>query len=448
MVKVNPAGHMKLDDRFVTANTQIKCDASWTSEVFDNFESYVNGKMKTSTMGFGIEVLPELSMNLMNGLVSNKFPPLFSRSWSQSNDVEKMKDFFKKDRGSITVSQATCITHKVDIADKSIKHFVDPFIDSVKSLHGVTSKSDKVKKVELKRFINEFGTHYGSTSEMGTKLLIERRYSLKERSHANENELKVCNTLAGAEVFGFRVEKDKGNCSNDELKSNTLNSKFAERMVVSTYGSFISNDLISWSKQVISLVQGNSFSPRVIKRELRSILHLFEDQNFTNLTDKNGNCMNISNVLKWVHPMMQDYCGLFELNCNSTGCGINDNCTVEEWCVEDVNDYYCVTKNISISLGDGLGYIGEVGSNLQPHGKGKEYYSNGNIKFDGHYINVLENILYNGKFHDGKFLRGTIYKDNGEVLTQLNGSTGGSNYPSFTDNNFSKIRLEYFKNIC
>ena len=51
---------------------------------------------------------------------------------------------------------------------------------------------------EFKRFINEFGTHYSSAAEMGTKLSIERRYSASERSGAEDNELKECNTVAGS----------------------------------------------------------------------------------------------------------------------------------------------------------------------------------------------------------------------------------------------------------
>ena len=39
----NNDSHYQLDTTFVTANHQIKCDASWSSKVFDNFKDYVNG---------------------------------------------------------------------------------------------------------------------------------------------------------------------------------------------------------------------------------------------------------------------------------------------------------------------------------------------------------------------------------------------------------------------
>lgn len=43
-MKRNQDGHYVLDTSFVTANHQIKCDATWSSQVFDNFKDYVNGQ--------------------------------------------------------------------------------------------------------------------------------------------------------------------------------------------------------------------------------------------------------------------------------------------------------------------------------------------------------------------------------------------------------------------
>ena len=43
---------------------------------------------------------------------------MFSRSWSDGDDVGKVLNFFVKERGSIAISEAVCLTHKIDIADK------------------------------------------------------------------------------------------------------------------------------------------------------------------------------------------------------------------------------------------------------------------------------------------------------------------------------------------
>lgn len=133
-----------------------------------------------------------------------------------------------EEKGSIALSEAICLTHKIDISDRyaqmffsprgghshhfsardfrhrSRKYFVEPFIDSVKALALANGTAERI--AEFKRFVNEFGTHYSSTSEMGTKLSVERRYSSKERNSAGVDELKRCNTASGAKVLGFQAE--------------------------------------------------------------------------------------------------------------------------------------------------------------------------------------------------------------------------------------------------
>ncbi len=80
---------------------------------------------------------------------------------------------------------------------RSRKYFVEPFVDSVKALHAVTAAPSASKRVdEFKRFVNEFGTHYASTTEMGTRLSIETRYTKQERASATVEELKDCNRVS------------------------------------------------------------------------------------------------------------------------------------------------------------------------------------------------------------------------------------------------------------
>ena len=129
---------------------------------------------------------------------SIRLPSLFSRSWEKEEGINKIKDFFVKEKGSIAVTEALCITHKVDISDASKKTFTEPFVDTVVSLNDAVLNGSMTHQLqEFKRFVNEFGTHYTSSTELGTKLTIERRYTSQERQGVKEKELKDCNTLAG-----------------------------------------------------------------------------------------------------------------------------------------------------------------------------------------------------------------------------------------------------------
>ena len=66
----------------------------------------------------------------------------------------------------------------------------------------------------------------------------------------------------GAELLGLQLELDNFKCTNAKLYEDSIDSQFVERTVISTYGSYIAESLAEWSKQVISLVQASSFSPR------------------------------------------------------------------------------------------------------------------------------------------------------------------------------------------
>ena len=123
--------------------------------MYDNLEEYVNGKTRTVTTGYGIETKLNLRGDLNlgggsgdDGSLSMTIPPLFSRSWADNRDRKSVRDFFVKEGGAIAVTEAICLTHKVDIADLSKKYFVQPFVDSVKALMNIPEKSRKVCPVD------------------------------------------------------------------------------------------------------------------------------------------------------------------------------------------------------------------------------------------------------------------------------------------------------------
>ena len=59
--------------------------------------------------------------------------------------------------------------------------------------------------------------------------------------------------MVGAEVLGLQTEVNTNTCHDTELRSNVINSSNVERMVVSTFGSFIAESLADWSEQIVQL---------------------------------------------------------------------------------------------------------------------------------------------------------------------------------------------------
>merc|ERR1712243_659 len=78
-------GYYALDMSFVTANAQIKCDASWSTDIYDTYKKYLDQKNQS----------PSASQ------FSIKLPSLFSRSWEKEEGINNIKELFVKEKGSI-----------------------------------------------------------------------------------------------------------------------------------------------------------------------------------------------------------------------------------------------------------------------------------------------------------------------------------------------------------
>ena len=59
-----------------------------------------------------------------------------------------------------------------------------------KGLHLASNKTEFEKKFELKRFIDEFGTHYPISSIMGVKILSERTSVFQKKKIKTENHFR------------------------------------------------------------------------------------------------------------------------------------------------------------------------------------------------------------------------------------------------------------------
>ena len=51
----------------------IQCDATWSTEVYDNFKEYKDGKTKSISTGYGIEFGPSINADIaLPGNFENK----------------------------------------------------------------------------------------------------------------------------------------------------------------------------------------------------------------------------------------------------------------------------------------------------------------------------------------------------------------------------------------
>ena len=59
----------------------IQCDATWSTEVYDNFKEYKDGKTKSISTGYGIEFGPSINADI--GLPGN-----FKNTWVSCSSNE------------------------------------------------------------------------------------------------------------------------------------------------------------------------------------------------------------------------------------------------------------------------------------------------------------------------------------------------------------------------
>jgi len=245
---------------------------------------------------------------------------------------------------------------------------------------------------------------------------MERRYTESERKSVNTEDMKLCSEKSGAKVFGLQMESDKGNCSNGNLMSHYINSTKVDRMKVSTFGSFLAESLAEWTEQIVTLVQDGQFTGRVIQRELSLISNLFDKQNFVNTTRQDGSSMNFTKLREWFDPMLSnEYCRIFNISCAVEGCGINDKCSLEEWCIYikdskmstanlDLShvkeEFICTSRNRTVVLSNGNHYRGSTDMLDLPNGWGTEFKEEDTT-----------DVLYQGNWLEGKKEgSGTLYK--------------------------------------
>ena len=167
---------------FVQTSRRLVCTADFESEAFSSLEEYIDGTSASSMSDWSLSYTgPEVSgtVGIPIGPAEASIsvsPPPNSASYG-NGDSEKfssLEEFFSKEGGSISRSEARCSVFDVtiDIDDSNLK--LHPgFIDAVKVVDLATTKSEK--EAAMKSFINKFGTHFQQKSVMGIGTEFETR---------------------------------------------------------------------------------------------------------------------------------------------------------------------------------------------------------------------------------------------------------------------------------
>ena len=204
---------------------------------------------------FKTDVTIGAEYNGLSAEASSTIPPMFTRSWSNSNEAAGMGKHFNEEHGSVAHSRAECSIYRVliNLDSPNLKFYSDfelalLHIDAV--MRNETTENEK-KDIGI-WFVERYGTHFSQSSQMGSSIAFETRYNESESMNHDHNTLKECNTKSGSRVFGLQIEEDEHRCEGSLEDTTKGEDTSVKRTTHTTIGSFPaeSGSISGWSEQL------------------------------------------------------------------------------------------------------------------------------------------------------------------------------------------------------
>ena len=253
---------------FVQTIDDLRCAAEFKESIFYTFEEIIEGWSSFAQRGNNIQIgsNTDLTVPLPGGAsISTTIPPLFSRSESHSNEAAEMEEHFNAEHGSVAHSRAECSIYRVliDISNPSLtlySGFESALLkmDTIVRNNGVANE-----KIEAGIwFVDQYGTHYARSSQMGSSIAFETRYDETETNSHNQSTLMRCSTISGSRVFGFQLEDDSHECTGSLENTTFGEDTSVKRTIHTTIGSFPAGagSLAEWSQQLQDMARDGNIN--------------------------------------------------------------------------------------------------------------------------------------------------------------------------------------------
>ena len=265
---------------YVQTIDDLRCATKFDEYIYSSFEDLINGWGLMEESGYGIRLGFETKLKVKGGGVSASasIPPLFSRSQSKSHEAEEMEKHFNFEKGSVAHSRAECSIYRVliDISNPQLT-FYTGFSTALLKLDEAARDRDSTlydqNRVGM-QFVEKYGTHYAKSTQMGSAIAFETRYSGAETMDIEADKRKDCSTKTGARVFGFQTEKDKETCTDNLSDTTKGKDTDVKRTIMKTVGSFPAGagSISDWSKQLQEMAKEGKQISRYTLHELFGVL--------------------------------------------------------------------------------------------------------------------------------------------------------------------------------
>lgn len=346
-------GCVKKNAFLALAEKYLHCNSDSSESTIKNYAKY--REMKKSSYTFTSDTSADVSV----GGAFFSFSSSFGYGATESTNELDVRNFFQNGTGELVESTAECITHKIKLSSFEKPVFTTAFITALRSLHKAATGyfNDAKSENVFVKFADDYGTHYMKTIYLGSKLILQSRFSSFSKSQQQEKERQDCvgrsvRGRVGATYKGVSAGVSQSSSSekcaaSDSSKSSGQENSIATETII-TVGNEPTSDLGEWAESVTN-------NPVPIQIELESILSIFEGDWLSSIAvdpfSSKFEQLNASAIHAYFKNKTANYCKLrtSQTKCEfkMVGCGLNSNCPSNTKCVNDANEpngYKCQQK--------------------------------------------------------------------------------------------------------
>lgn len=338
---------------FFKVTNNLRCKGQLSARTISTFKDYMTQRDGSTLKSYDNNFSLESSVNFL--FVSVGYSVNVDVSSERKRSYFAKKKLFEKKQGEVVLTSATCLTQDATFNIRTLRPKFDRgFIRALELINDTLSKSERDQEVEVKHFINNYGTHFPSRIKFGAKMIHEKIFTKRSKTSEEQSHRKDCSRDSAGGCGGYhggmsfanigastKVEychhhKEEG-CTNSAFDNSWGQSNGLEEYFVQTIGSKPSTTLEKWA--------GQDFHPVPIVRELSLITKLLTSENLQKNKDFGfSQSLDADGIRKAFNKVAQGYCqiivGKSKAECEKklNGCGLDSDCSLTEKCINDSND--------------------------------------------------------------------------------------------------------------
>ena len=174
--------------------------------------------------------LQEISASLGVSYLFVKVKASYKQTKSSSSSFEKESQFFSKVKGESFINSASCEIFKVTINDFVKPAFETSFIMALLEIQkeALDKTLQLSQREKMKKFFQDFGTHYQKEVYMGASFLAETRYVTQTLTTTEKEQESQCSQKAYDAALSVSVQGKGDAEAKFKSESKTCSSEYGK----------------------------------------------------------------------------------------------------------------------------------------------------------------------------------------------------------------------------